>query len=234
MSERKQYPEISFCPQDIEFIYNVSDDLERCKSECPLLNQVDLVVEGGRGNRHGVREIVRNAFPQAIYIAMDLSAAVISYITKTKSTEDCCRRIKGSLTMAEIEELIKYQDYGLEFPSPSFETIRANCFDTKLVENIAGQTNKKFPLLITGNALYALSSEGGISRYESRLTEDIFPIKQWFTNESPYAGQIHLSMALREEGYLAYEFEQVQTAALENYWQVVPIRNGLIVIKSSL
>ena len=105
------------------------------QSKHPVLEQVDLVIEGGVGYGKALRRVIADVFPSALYVGVDLAS------WQSES-------IKTTLPDQMLESII-----GANPP-----LLLANCFDYHLVKDICQKTSRVNPILIAVNADGALTS----------------------------------------------------------------------------
>lgn len=137
------------------------------QSKHPVLEQVDLVIEGGVGYGKALRRVIADVFPSALYVGVDL-ASWQSESIKTTLPDLMLESISGT--------------------NPPL--LLANCFDYHLVKDICQKTSRVNPILIAVNADGALTSYWLQGDYQKR--DDYIPETEWFTPQVPYNAQIFL------------------------------------------
>lgn len=189
----------------------------------PLLRQVNLVVEGGIGRGQTMPHVVRKLFPDALYVGMDLSRFMFSV-----------RRYTGSVDTGTIDGII----YANQHPSIPMKgaIIRANCFDTTLVDDIAKKTDRDIPMFASWRALNAFLNEG-LSAHEDKRREDETSLEDIVSPVSPFRVQLYLAeypfeeTGDEQERYL-FAYRELETLAKQGGWITDKEENWLLLIRS--
>ncbi len=152
----------------------------------PRLQEVDLVVEGGVGTGVTMAHMARFLFPNAFYVGTDIAERLVSTPRQSHSVD---------------ERALQRMQAANNFPSlgMSGATILANCLDKQLIEDIAAKTDKHTPILVSYNALNALTDRK-MNPWDKKYESDIFSITQLASMESPYVAQIHTGVGWEEDG----------------------------------
>ncbi|MFH0864124.1 MAG: hypothetical protein V1858_03490 [Candidatus Gottesmanbacteria bacterium] len=229
--EIKGYYNLRFKPEELRLIDSISLQIKELKEEYPILSQADLVIEGGVGSEDVMREIVRviYPYPKALYAGMDLNSI--------------WERMHGPRYKLMVDENRAQQLSEANRTSiPAFsydEKICANCFDYSLVKDLSHKLGRHFPLLVSFNALGALSDPYNWGPDEDRdvkKPEDSHPLEHWFSKDSPYIAQIHFSHepirfknVFTNEMNLRFQFEDLCSCARRFNLQIAEVKNGLVI-----
>ena len=170
--------EMKFNPEELTLMDSLVNQIELVKDKYPILSLVDMVVEGGVGQEKLMREVVRETFPQALYVGMDLSETLRTPF------------YRSMIDLETVSKIIKRNQNSI--PTFGDYEIRANCFDYGLVQDMLAKAEKKYPLLVSMNGLFALESNVAISPYELKEEKDKYSYDHWFSEQSPYVAHLHL------------------------------------------
>lgn len=97
---------------------------------------------------------------------------------------------RSIIDLETVEKIIRGNQNSI--PTFSDSVIRANCFDYDLVKDIGRKAGRRYPLLVSMNALFALESNVAISKYELKEEKDRYSYDHWFSEHSNYVGHLHL------------------------------------------
>lgn len=209
-------------PDQRRSIGNWIADLEPLKDRYPILNRVDLVVEGGVGNGQTMAHIARAFFPRSRYVGMDLAPTLMASKPRQLHHVD-----PGALK----ETLDANDDPTLEMDGA---ILHANCFDGELVTDIAKQTGAQVPFLVSFNALSALVDRK-MNPWDSKGDDDITTLER-IVGRSPYMGQLHMlnDPSLWEDATplsaIHKNFYDLEAAAIQTRWQTERLDYGLLLI----
>jgi len=186
------------------------------------LNAVDLVIEGGVGNGTLMREIVKEVWPQALYLGTDISPALMAGKP----------RLKGQLTEQALEQITN--------PAKAEDQILyANCFDGELIRDIMNKTGRQIPILVSLDALYSLLARD-LNLWEHKRGDDMVTVKQMLSPNTPYVAQFHLGVVWKDEGRtsLSGSYFILEREAQRLGWEVArfvsnefPSGSGLLIKK---
>lgn len=196
------------------WIDTFASQIRLLKSQAPSLQDIDLVVEGGVGTGLSMNRVIRNAFPQSLYLGMELLAPGES-----------------------VEKVIPETSvWAMKHNFP--RTVLANCFDNDLIRDMMAKTDTKKPLLFSVNALAALDSYWLPGDCQKR--GEYVPIEEWFSNSVPYVAHIHLERnediwrSVREQDdVFGIHFKEVAQEATSHGWQVFTLNSGFAVVRPS-
>lgn len=198
---------------DQEIIEELCESIFPFLEKYPSLNQVDLVIEGGFGNGETIPHITKRLFPNALYIGMDLSRGISS------------QYFEGEKTLEQIQKANQKPTVAM-----SGAKIRANCFDTELIQKISVATEKKHPLLCSWLALNALLDKK-MNPWDKKKKEGLTSIDDMVNKKNPYQAQLHMGVDWEDEQYDRYYF-QLEEQANQSEWATERLTNGLLLIRS--
>lgn len=178
--------ERKFNQNQLGLIHSHTLSLEKLKEKYPVLNNTDLVIEGGVGhwnNFPALRQIAINAFPNALYLGMDLNASwyrdIDRYLLKESLgivSEEVVKRVKRADQLSD-----NVNDF----------TILANCWDYPLVRDIMDKTKTRKPILVSiASLLYLLGTR--TTNYQEKDQDEFYSIAKLFEN-CPYSAHIHFN-----------------------------------------
>jgi len=149
----------------------------------PQLNDIDCVIEGGKGNGRITAHVAKILFPQALYVGTDLSPSL--------------NRALHLKRLHEAIDPISLQNIMAANKNPSYEmqgaTISGSCFDGPLIMDILKKTGRNHPLLITKNALSAILGRE-VDPGERKKDEDKIGLDTLINNPNLYEAQIHIGI----------------------------------------
>lgn len=219
------YHDGQLTPKEVSAIESwVSILSEHLKKFPELPASVDLVIEGGVDNGITMPHIIPRLFPNALYVGTDISPLLM--VGK--------RRISKQIDDDSLQALIR-ANTGVANNLAS-AVLYANCFDGNLIKDIMRKTGRKVPFLVSFNAIASLADPKiSIGRKEPK---DDIPIQQWFNNDLPYIGQLHVIKYLLDWQtthpltIFDYAIRDVLTHAQLNYYIVEQMDRGILVVKS--
>lgn len=150
------------------------------KEKYPILEQVDLVIEGAVGGNRAMAYAAKFLFPDALYVGADLHPLMIPMHKM---------RLSGSFdpqTFKQVQEANKSD--GL-FPEGAL--VCADCFDKDLVQDIMQRGACRFPLLVSIDGLPFLLSH--LNAGDRKPTSDYHSIENILSRKTPFIGQLHVA-----------------------------------------
>lgn len=214
-------------PKQQQSIENWAVDIGPLWERHPVLNNVDLVIEGGVGNGRTMPHIVRALFPKALYIGIDLSPTLATY---TRSWQ--VKKIHEK-ALQKVLNANKHPDLEMQEA-----IIFGNCFDIELIRDIHNKTGCKFPFLVSYNALSSLLDRK-MNLWEIKSSEDIYSAEKIVSPESPYVGQLHIIhdyTLLIEDGLetcIKSDYRRLEMAAKNSGWITDRIDYGLLILQTN-
>src|SRR5581483_11567724 len=154
---------------DIEILsHSLSELIERH----PRLQSIDLIVEAGIGNGRVMPYVAKRLFPEAIYLGTDLVLPAPHY--RTSIDDEGLSRLAQANEAGDINESI----------------LNANAYDYELVSDILEKTGRSNALLVSCNALFALSDKFG-TPWDIKSKPDQVSLREMIRPDSPYQAQLH-------------------------------------------
>lgn len=204
-------PEFGDRAPEEAFVQQGTLDIKHLISEYPQLGDSRLVIEGGVGPGKHMKSIVSNVFPDALYVGTDLAFSLFATLTNPRGEQ-----IRKSVNVNQLEAIKKGD-----------AIVYANCFDNKLISDIANKTGRNPVLLTSIGALRPLMGT------ESHLGE-VIGFDNGFSGDAPYTGQIHLLYPSLEDYRKKYPeiIKDVENSALRNGWDKVEFPTGLAFLKA--
>lgn len=211
-------------PTERQSVENWVADLEPLKERYPVLNQVDIVIEGGVGTRRTMPHIARRFFPNSLYFGTDLSQMLAG----------SRRRQRGQIDDDALERALRtneHPDLGMEGA-----ILLADCFDYALVQDIVRKTGKKVPFLASYNAVPALFDRK-MNPTESKESGDLHAMDATL-DATPYSGQLHIinDAYIWDEGptdRIRERYFDLETAAQQRGMTTERVDCGLLVLKAA-
>jgi hypothetical protein len=189
----------------------------------PQLQDTDLVVEGGMGTGRITTHIAKRLFPNAIYIGTDIADALTHYF----------QRLRGEIDDETLQRVLDANHN----PTYNMENalVYGNCFDWKLITDVANKTDTHHPLLISKNALFALTDRKA-NPWDRKVFEDLITFTGMTQLPSIYKAQLHLGIVWDLEpqgdnisGDAYYNLEQ---AARSAGWTTERFDIGLLMVQN--
>lgn len=192
------------------FVQQGTLDIKQLISEYPQLGAPRLIIEGGVGPGKYMRSIVSDIFPDALYIGTDLAFSLFATLTNPGGEQ-----IRKSVDLNQLKAIQKGDTI-----------VYANCFDTKLINDIANKTGRNPVLLTTIGALRPLMGT------ESHLGE-VISFDNGFSRDAPYTGQIHLLYPSLEDYRKKYPeiVNQAEYSAIKNGWNKIEFSTGIAFLR---
>lgn len=222
--------ELNFEPEKLHLIDTLARQIEALKQQDSIFSQVDLVVEGAVGSGDLLREVIRLVYPypQTSYVGMDLNP-VWKQLYKP--------RFRRQIDEVRVLKIDRDNQTSIPTLGGSSERVCANCFDYDLITDLAHKLNRRHPLLVSLNALGALSDPFSFGPGDDDIKDldDRQPVEDWFLPESPYVAHLHLfhepirfKSVSTGKMVLRYPFEDLITKANQCGARVVEIENGIV------
>lgn len=210
-------------PDQRRSIGNWIADLEPLKDRYPILNKVDLIIEGGVGNGQTMAHIARAFFPRSRYVGMDLAPTLMA--SKPRQLHHVDSGVLKEILDANDDPTLEMDD----------AILHANCFDGELVTDIAKQIGAQVPFLASFNALSALVDRK-MNPWDSKDDDDITPLEK-IVGRSPYTGQLHMlnDPSLWDDAAplsaIHKNFYDLEAVAMQTGWQTERLDCGLLLIQ---
>ena len=207
-------------PDEFKNVCSWADPYLPYLKQYPLLQQVDLVIEGGIGTSISLN-IVHRLFPQAVYIGTDLSPRIVGRRPRQINQIDD-QILNGIL---EVDGTFGQKNY-------ENAVIHANCFDTKLIRDIMKKTGRYTPLLFSIDALNALLDMQKMNPWDKKFDVDKYTTQQVITSTSPYVAQLHIAIDVWKEPQGHRHHYELETAAdKNNHWTTIRAEDALILLR---
>lgn len=188
----------------------------------PHLQDVDLVVEGGVGTGVTMAHMARFLFPNALYVGTDLARRLVSTPRQFHEVDErALQRIQAANNLPSL---------GMQGA-----TILANCLDGQLVADIAIKTGKHTPILVSFNALNALTDRK-MNPWDKKEDGDVFSIRNLASMDVPYVAQVHTGAGWEDEGEPKGDtnYHLLEAAAQNAGWTTERFDIGLLMLRPSM